>query len=304
MNLPRRQFLRLAAGATALPLVSRVASAQAYPARPVRLIVPFAAGGGIDIAARIVGQWLSERLGQAFVIENRPGAGGTIGTEAALRAPPDGYTLLQLGTFSTINTAVYGKLNFDFIRDIAPIASIFRVPSVMLVNPTFPAKSVPEFIEFAKANPGKLNMASGGVGGFSHAFGELFKMRSGVELAHVPYRGVGPALTDLLSGHVHVMFDTLPQSIDQIRAGKLRALAVTTAARVDLLPQVPTVGEFVPGYEAVAFQGIGAPKGTPRPIIDVLNKEINAGLADAKLSARLVELAGPCFRVHLRNWAG
>ncbi len=292
MNPQRRQFLRLAAGAAALPALSRATMAQAYPSRPVRLIVPFAAGGGSDIIARLLGQWLSERLGQPFIIENRPGAGGTIGTEVAVRAAADGYTLLQIGTFSAINTAVYDRLGFDFVRDIAPVASIFRVPGAMLVHPAFPARSVPEFIAYAKAHPGKIAMASGGIGGFSHAFGELFKMRAGVDLLHVPYRGVGPALTDLLGGQVQVMFDTLPQSIEHIKSGKLRALAVTTVARVNLLPDVPTVSEFVPGYEAIAFQGIGAPKKTPVPIVDLLNKEINAGLVDTRLSARLAELGG------------
>jgi tripartite-type tricarboxylate transporter receptor subunit TctC len=292
MHLPRRQFLHLAAGAAALPVVSRVARAQAYPSRPVRFVVPFAAGGGSDIIARLLGQWLSERLGQPFIIENRPGAGGTVGTEVVVRASADGHTLLQIGTFNVINAAVYEKLSFDFIRDIMPVAGVVRVPGVMLVNPALSVRSVLEFIAYAKAHPGKINMASGGTGGFSHAFGELFKMRAGVELLHVPYRGVGPALTDLLGGQVQVMFDTLPQSIEHIRSGKLRALAVTTATRVPLLPQVPTVGELVPGYEATAFQGIGTPKNTSAEIIGRLNKEINAGLVNAKLNARLGELGG------------
>lgn len=292
MHLPRRQFLHLAAGAATLQAVSRIAKAQAYPSRPVRFVVPFAAGGGSDIIARLLGQWLSERLGQPFIVENRPGAGGTIGTEVVVRAPADGHTLLQIGTFNVINAAVYEKLSFDFIRDIAPVASVVRVPGVMLVNPAFSIGSVLEFIAYAKTHPGKVNMASGGTGGFSHAFGELFKMRAGVELLHVPYRGVGPALTDLLGGQVQVMFDTLPQSVEHIRSGKLRALAVTTATRVPLLPHIPTVSEFVPGYEATAFQGIGAPKNTSDEIVGRLNKEINAGLANAKLSARLGELGG------------
>jgi tripartite-type tricarboxylate transporter receptor subunit TctC len=292
MHLPRRQFLHLAAGAAVLPVVSRIASAQAYPSRPVRVVVPFAAGGGSDIIARLLGQWLSERLGQPFIIENRPGAGGTIGTDVVVRAPPDGHTLLQIGTFNVINAVVYENLSFEFIRDIAPVASVIRVPGVMLVNPAFSIRSVPEFIAYAKTHPGKINMASGGTGGFSHALGELFKMRAGVELIHVPYRGVGPALTDLLGGQVQVMFDTLPQSIEHIKSGRLRALAVTTALRVPLLPHVPTVGEFVPGYEAIAFQGIGAPKNTSAEIVGRLNKEINAGLANAKLNARLGELGG------------
>jgi tripartite-type tricarboxylate transporter receptor subunit TctC len=292
MHLPRRQFLRLAAASVALPVVSRIAIAQPYPSRPVRIVVPFAAGGGSDIIARLLGQWLSERLGQPFIVENRPGAGGTIGTDVVVRAAADGHTLLQIGTFNVINAAVYENLGFDFIRDITPVASIIRVPGVMLVNPSFPTRSVPEFVAYAKAHPGKVNMASGGTGGFSHAFGELFKMRAGVELLHVPYRGVGPALTDLLGGQVQVMFDTLPQSIEHIRSGKLRALAVTTATRVPLLPHIPTVSEFVPGYEAIAFQGIGAPKNTSAEIVGRLNKEINAGLVDTKLNARLGELGG------------
>jgi tripartite-type tricarboxylate transporter receptor subunit TctC len=292
MKLARRQFLRLVAGAAALPVVSHVATAQAYPSRPVRIVVPFAAGGGSDIVARLLGQWLSERLGQPFIIDNRPGAGGTIGTEAVIRAAADGYALLQIGTYNVINAAVYDKLSFNFERDIVPVAGIFQVPGVMLVHPGFAPRSVSDFIAYAKAHPGKINMASGGTGGFSHAFGELFKMKAGVDLLHVPYRGVGPALTDLIGGQVQVMFDTLSQSIEYIKSGRLRALAVTTSTRVSSLPNVPTVGEFVSEYEAIAFQGIGAPRNTPTAIVDRLNAEINAGLVDPRLSARLRELGG------------
>ena len=276
MKLPRRQFLHLAAGAAALPAVSRIAWAQAYPTRPVRIIVGFAAGGAADIIARLIGQWLSERLGQPFVIENRPGAGSNIATEAVVRAPPDGYTLLLVGTANAINATLYDKLNFNFIRDIAPVAGIIRVPNVMVVNPSVPAKTVPEFIAYAKANPGKINMASGGIGTAAHVSGELFKMMAGVDMVHVPYRGAAPALTDLLGGQVQVMFASMPSSIEHIRAGKLRALAVTTATRSEALPDIPTVGEFVPGYEASAWYGVGAPKDTPAEIVDKLNKEINA----------------------------
>jgi len=292
MKLPRRQFLHLVVGAAVPPVVSRVASAQAYPSRPVRIVVPFAAGGGADIAARVVGQWLSERLGQPFVIENRTGAAGILATEAVVRAPADGHTLLQVGTYNVISAAIYDKLSFDFVHDIAPVAGIYRLPGVMEVHPSFPAKSVPEFIAYAKANPGKINMASGGTGGFSHAFGELFKMMAGVDMTHVPYRGVAPALADLLGGQVQVMFDTLAQSIEYIKAGRLRPLAVTTARRLDALPDIPALGEFVPGYEAIAFQGIGAPRNTRPEIIDRLNREMNAGLADPSLGRRLAELGG------------
>jgi len=292
MNLHRRQFLRLAAGAVALPAATRVARAQPYPSRPVRIVVPFAAGGGSDIVARLVGQWLSERLGQPFVIENRPGAGGIIATEVVARAPADGHTLLQVGTYNAINATVYDKLSFNFVHDIAPVASIYRLPGVMEVNPSFPAKSVSEFIGYTKVNPGKVTMASGGTGAVTHAFGELFKMMAGVDMTHVPYRGVGPALSDLLGGQVDVMFDTLAQSIEYIKAGKLRALAVTTATRVDALPDVPALAEFVPGYEAIAFQGMGAPWNTRPEIIDKLNSEINAGLTNPRLGARLAALGG------------
>jgi len=291
MNLPhRRQFLHLAAGAVALPALSRIARAQTYPSRPVRLIVPFAPGGGTDIAARLIGQWLSERLGQQFMIDNRPGAGSNIGTEAVVKAPPDGYTLLLVGTFNAVNTTLYEKLNFNFIRDIAPVAGISRVPNVMAVHPSFPAKTVPEFIAYAKANPGKINMASAGNGASEHVLGELFKLMAGVDLVHVPYRGAGPALSDLLGGRVQVMFGTMPASIQYIRAGNLRALAVTTALRSEALPDLPTVGDFLPGYEASTWYGVGVPKNTPTEIVQKLNKEINAALADPKLKARLADL--------------
>jgi tripartite-type tricarboxylate transporter receptor subunit TctC len=292
MKLPRRQFLHLAAGAAALPAVARIASAQTYPTRPVRIIVGFASGGAGDIAARLMGQWLSERLGQPFIIENRPGAGGNIGTEAAIRAPPDGYTLLLVGAWDAINATLYSKLNFNFIHDVAPVAGIIRVPQVMEVNPSIPAHTVPEFIAFAKANPSKLNMGSAGNGTPSHVSGELFKMMTGVTMQHVPYRSGGAALTDLLGGQVQVMFDNTASSIEHIRAGRVRALAVTTATRAEVLPDLPTVGDFVLGYEASGFGGVGAPKNSPLEIIEKLNREINAGLADGKLRARLADLGG------------
>ena len=290
MKLPRRKFLRLAAGAAALPAASSVAWAQSYPSRPVRLIVGFAAGGTGDITARLIGQWLSERLGQQFVIENRPGAGTNIATEAVVRATPDGYTLLMAGPSGAINATLYDKLNFNFIRDIAPVAGVVRQPSVIVVTPSVPATTVPEFIAYAKANPGKLSMASGGIGSPGHVSGELFKMMTGVNMAHVPYRGGAPALTDLLAGQVQVYFSPTPAAIEYIRAGKLRALAVTTAARSEALPEIPTVGEFVPGYEASSWQGIGAPKNTSAEIVEKLNKEVNAGLTDPKMKARFAEL--------------
>ena len=290
MSLPRRRFLKLTAGAAALALVSPIAAAQAYPTRPVRIIVGFASGGTLDIIARLLGQWLSERFGQPFVVENRPGAGGNIGTEAVVRAPPDGYTLLLVGSPNMINATLYEKLNFNFIRDIAPVASTDRVPLVMEVNPAFPAKSVPEFIAYTKANPGKINMASAGTGTGQHVAGELFKMMAGVDMTHVPYRSAGPALTDLIGGQVQVMFDGLPASIEHIRAGRLRALAVTTATRLEALPDISTVGDFVPGYEASAVHGLGAPKNTPAEIVDSLNKAINSALAESKTKARLADL--------------
>jgi tripartite-type tricarboxylate transporter receptor subunit TctC len=292
MKLHRRQFLHVAAGAAALPAVSRYTWAQTYPTRPVRWIVPYPPGGATDIQVRLLGQWLSERLGQPFVIENRPGGGGNIGTEAVVRAPADGYTLLLVGPPHAINTTLYDKLNFNFVRDIAPVASIMSVPNVMVVNPSVPAKTVPEFITYTKANPGKINMASSGNGSSTHIAGELFKLMTGVDMVHVPYRGNAPALTDLLGGQVQVYFVTTPASIEYIRAGTLRALAVTTATRSDALPDIPTVGDFVPGYEASAWYGVGVPKRTPVDIIDRLNTEINAALADPKIKARLADLGG------------
>jgi tripartite-type tricarboxylate transporter receptor subunit TctC len=292
MKLPRRRFLHLAAGAAALPAVSRIAWAQAYPTRPVRLLVPLAPGGASDILARLIGQWLSERLGQQFVIDNRPGGGGNIGTEAVVRAPADGYTLLLVGGFNAVNATFYDKLNYNFIRDIAPVASIIRAPFVMAVNPTVPAKTVPEFIAYAKTSPGKINYASAGTGTSTHLTGELFKIMAGVDMVHVPYRSGGPALTDLLGGQVQVFFVSTVASIEYIRAGRLRALAVTTATRSDALPDLPTVGEFVPGYEASLWFGIGAPKNTPAEIVAKLNTEVNAALADPKLKARLADVGG------------
>jgi tripartite-type tricarboxylate transporter receptor subunit TctC len=292
MKLPRRQFLRLAAGAATLQAAARPARAQTYPSRPVRLVTPFAAGGGSDITARLVGQWLTERLGQPFIIENRPGGGGNIGTEAVVNARPDGYTLLLAGAYNAINATLYDKLNFNFIRDIAPVAGIIAVPNVMVVNPSVPAKTVPEFIAYAKANPVKLSMASAGIGAPSHLAGELFKLMTGVDLVHVPYRSSGPALTDLLGGQVQITFPTAVASIEYIRAGSLRALAVTTAKHSEALPDLPSVGEFVPGYEASNWYGIGAPKNTPTEIVGKLNTEINAALADPELKARLANVGG------------
>jgi tripartite-type tricarboxylate transporter receptor subunit TctC len=292
MKLPRRQFLHLAAGAAALPAVSRVARAQTYPTRPVRIIVGFPAGGATDILARLTGQWLSERLGQQFIIENRAGAGGNIGTEAVVKAPPDGYTLLQVATPNGLNAALYTNLNFNFVRDIAPVVGIMRTSYVIVVHPSVPATTVPEFIAYAKANAGKVNMASAGNGTPQHIFGELFKMMAGVDLTHVPYRGGAPATTDLIGGQVQVIFSPLPESIEHIKAGKLRPLAVTTVTRLDVLPNIPTVGDFLPGYEGTGWLGVGAPKNTPAEIIDKLNKEINAGLADPKIVARIAELGG------------
>jgi tripartite-type tricarboxylate transporter receptor subunit TctC len=292
MKLPRRNFLHLAAGAAALPAVSRVARAQAYPSRPVRMIVPFAPGGTSDILARLMGQWLSERLGQPFVIENRPGANSNIGTEAVVRAPSDGYTLLLVTAAAAINATFYEKLSFNFIRDITAVAGIVRVPSVMVVNPSVPATTVPEFIAYAKSKPGKTTMASAGKGAPSHLAGELFKTMAGVDMVHVPYRGGGPAVTDLIAGQVQVVFPTIVESIEYIRASRLRALAVTTATRSDALPDIPTVGEFLPGYEASGWFGIGAPKSTSSEVVDQLNKQINEGLADPKMKARLADLGG------------
>jgi tripartite-type tricarboxylate transporter receptor subunit TctC len=292
MKVPRRRFLHLAAGAAALPALSRFAWAQTYPSRPVRIIVGFAAASGADILARLMGQWLSERLDQQFIIENRTGGGTNIATEAVVRSAPDGHTLLLVTPANAINATLYEKLNFNFIRDIAPVASIMRTPLVMLVNPSFPAKSVPEFIAYAKANPGKLSIASSGTGSPNHMAGELFKAMTGVDMVHVPYRGGGPVITDLLGGQVQLTFPTTTAAIAYIRAGTLRALAVTTATRSEVLPDIPTIGEFVPGYESGVMDGIGVPKNTPAEIIDRLNKEINAGLADPKLKAQLADLGG------------
>jgi tripartite-type tricarboxylate transporter receptor subunit TctC len=292
MKLARRQFLHLAAGTGALPAVSRLAWAQTYPSRPVRLIAGFPPGGAVDIVARVMGQWLSERLGAPFVIENRPGAGGNIATETVVRASPDGYTLLLVSVASAINATLYDKLNFNFIRDIVPVASIMRTPGAMAVNPSVPANTVSEFIAYVKANPGKVAMASAGNGTTGHVFGELFKFMTGVNMLHVPYRGGTPAVTDLLGGQVQVYFGPIPETIEYIRAGKLRPLAVTTAIRLEVLPEIPAVAEFVPGYEGSGWQGIGAPVNTPAEIIDRLNKEINAGLADPKMKARLADLGG------------
>jgi tripartite-type tricarboxylate transporter receptor subunit TctC len=292
MKLKRRQFLHLAAGAAALPATSRIARAQSYPAKPVRWIVGFAPGGTNDILARLMGQWLSERFHQSFLIENRAGADGNIGTEAAVNAPADGYTLLLIAPSAAINATFYDKLNFNLIRDIAPVAGLIRAPFVMEVNPLVLASTVPEFIAYAKANPGKINFASSGIGSSIHLSAELFKMMTGINMLHVPYRGSGPALTDLIGGQVQVMFSSMPESIEYIRTGKLRALALTTATRSEALPDIPTVGEFVPGYEVSGWWGVGAPKNTPQEIVDKLNKEINAGLSDPKMKARLAELGG------------
>jgi tripartite-type tricarboxylate transporter receptor subunit TctC len=289
----RRRLLHLAAGAAVLPALSGFASAQTYPSRPVRIIVGFAAGGPNDILARLIGQWLSERLGQPFVIENRPGAGSNIATEAVVHATPDGYTLLLVGTPNAINATLYDNLKFDFVRDIAPIAGLIRGALVMVVHPSVPAKTLPEFIAYAKANPGKLSYGSGGVGGITHITAELFKQEAGgLNIVHVPYRGVAPALTDLLGGQVQVLFTNLSLLIGYIETGKLRALAITTATRSDALPNIPTIGEFVPGYEASSVFGLGAPRITPSEIIDQLNKEINAAIADPEFKARLAHLDG------------
>jgi len=290
MRLFRRQFLHFAVGAVAVPAVSRVARAQAYPSRPVRIIVGFAPGGVTDIMARLMGQWLAERLGQPFIIENRPGAGGNIATEAVVRAAADGYTLLLAGGNDAINAALYRKLNFNFIRDITPVAGIAIGPNVVVVSLSVPAKTLPEFIAYAKANPGAVNMGSAGTGSNNHMSGELFKAMTGVNMVHVPYRGGAPAITDLIAGQVQVNFSPLPTSIEYIKAARLRALAVTTASRWPGLPDIPTVAEFVPGYEASTWTGIGAPRGTPAEIVEKLNDAVNAGLADAKLKGQLFDL--------------
>ena len=293
MKLPRRRFLYLAAGAAALPAVSRIARAQTYPSRPVRVIVPFAPAGTTDILARLIGQWLSEQLGQSFIVENRPGASTMIGTEAVVRAPADGYALILAATASAINTTLYEKkISYDFLRDIAPIAGILRVPNVVVVHPSLPVRTIPELIAYAKANPGRINVESPGAGTSSHLAGELFKVMTGVDMIHVQYRGNGPALIDLLAGQVQVGFDTMPASIAYVRAGKLRALAVSTVTRSQTLPDLPTVSEFVPGYESSGYFGLGAPGKTPAEIIDKLNREVNAGLADPKLRAQLTDLGG------------
>ena len=292
MRLSRRRFLHLTANAAAVAATTDIARAEAYPSHSVRVIVGFAPGQAIDIVTRIIGQWLAGHLGRQFVVENRPGAGGNIAAEAVVRAPADGYTLLAIGSNNMINATLYQNLNFDFISDIAPVASIYRVAQVMEVNPSFPAKTVPEFIAYAKANPGKITFASAGVGSVAHVTGELFKMMAGISMLHIPYRGAAPALTDLVDGQVQVMFDNLPSSIALIRADKLRPLAVTSPTRLEALPDVPTIEEFVPGFETSAWAGIGAPKNTPVEIINSLNQEINAALADPAIKARITGLGG------------
>jgi tripartite-type tricarboxylate transporter receptor subunit TctC len=295
MKVPRRTFLHLAAGAAALPAVSRIARAQTYPARPVRIIVGFPPAGGNDLYAHLIAQWLSERLGQPFIVENRPGAAGNIGTEVAAKAPPDGYTLLLAWSGDTWNATLYTNLKFNFIRDIAPVATISRGMGVLVVNPAVPVKSVPELIAYAKSNPGKITVASSGIGSNPHMYWELFKSRTGVDMLHVPYRGAAPALTDLLGGQVQVMFAAMASVIEYIKAGTLRALAVTDARRADVLPAVPTVGEFLTGYEASSWWGIGAPRNTSAEIIDKLSREINAGLADPGVKTRIAELGDTVF---------
>jgi tripartite-type tricarboxylate transporter receptor subunit TctC len=292
MKFPRRTFLHLAMGAVALPGVSRIARAQAYPSRPVRIVVGFPAGGATDIQARLMGQWLSERLGQQFIVENRAGASGNIGTESVAKAPADGYTLLQVVTPHAINSALYTNLNFDFIRDIAPVICLARLAYVVVVHPSVPVTTIPELIAYAKANPGKINYGSAGSGTPQNITVELFKMMTGANLVHVPYRGGAPATNDLVGGHIQVIFAPVSEAIEHVKAGKLRALAVTTASRLDVFPDIPTIGDFVPGYEASGFGGIGAPKNTPPDIIAMLNKELNAGLADAKVKSRIEELGG------------
>ena len=298
MQLPRREFLSLATAAAAFPTMSRIAWSQTYPSRPVHIILGFPAGGSSDVIGRLMAQWLSERLGQPFIFDNRPGAGSNIGTETAARAAPDGYTLLWATSANAINATLYDNLNFNFLRDFVPAAGVFRVPNVLEVHPSVPATTVPEFIAYAKANPGKINFASGGIGATQHLAAELFMFMTGVEMSHVPYRGSAPALIDLLGGQVQVMFDLVPASLGYIRAGKLRALAVTTATRSEALPDLPTVSEFVPGYEASTWNGVVVPTGTPPEIIARLTQEIGAGLADPQIKAHLAalgatELAGP-----------
>ena len=293
MKYPRRTFLHLAAGAGALPVVSRLAHAQIYPTHPVRIIVGFPAGSTTDITARLIGQWLSQQLGQQFVIENRPGVAGNIGTQAVVKAPPDGYTLLEVALANAINVTLYPNLGFDFVRDIAPVASLIRVPLVLVVNPSFPAKTVPEFIAYARSNPGKITMASQGNGSVHHVTGELFKFMARVDMLHVPYRG--NPIPDLIGGQVQVIFSPMPAAIEYIRAGRLRGLAVTTAMRQESLMDVPTVADFVPGFEASAWNGIGAPKNTPLPIINKLNSEINAAIADPKMMAAFLDQGSSVF---------
>jgi tripartite-type tricarboxylate transporter receptor subunit TctC len=292
MNARRRRFLTLAAGALALPAVCRAARAETYPSRPVRWLVGFAPGGGNDIVARLMGQWLQERLGQPFIIENRPGGGTNIATEAVVNAPPDGYTLLLAGLPNASNATLYTNLKFNFMRDTAPVAGIVRIANAMVINPSVPATTVPEFIAYAKANPGKINMGSAGIASAGHLAGELFKLMAGVDLVHVPYRGNGPALTALLGGEIQLLFPSVPSAGEFIKTGRLRGLAVTNAARSEALPELPTLAEFVPGYEMSAWFGMAAPKGTPPEIIDILNREINAGLADPRMKARFTELGG------------
>jgi tripartite-type tricarboxylate transporter receptor subunit TctC len=290
MTICRRRFLHLTTTAVAMPAVSRIAMADSYPSRPVHLIVFYAAGGGNDILARLMGQWLSQRLGQSFVIENRPGGGGNVGTEYVVRAAADGYTLLLTSTANTVNASLFEKLDFNFVRDIAPVAAISREPNVVVVNPSMPAKTIPEFIAYAKANPGKINFGSAGVGSSQHMSGELFKMMAGVDMTHVPFRGTAPALTSLLGGQIQTIFASAPAALEYVRAGKLLALGVTTATRSEALPDVPSVGEFLPGFDASVYYGVAAPKNTPADIVDRLSKEINAGLADPQLKARLSDL--------------
>lgn len=292
MTLPRRQVLRLCALSAMLPLLPRIARAQSYPVRPVRLIVGFAPSGGNDIVARLLAQWLTERLGQSFVVDNRPGGGSNIATEAVIHAPADGYTLLLASAANAINASLYDRLNFNFMQDTAPVGALMQVPSVILLHPSLAVKTVPEFIAYAKQNAGKLSMASGGTGTTTHLAGELLKMMTGIDMTHIPYRGTGPAITDLLGGQVQVMFGSAPSSVQYIRSGQLRALAVTSAKRLTALPEVATVGETIPGYEASQWYGIAVPKGTPAPVVELLNREINAALADAKMKAKLIDLGG------------
>ena len=295
MNLLRRQFLRLGAAAVAVPAVSRIASAQSYPARPVRWIVGFTPAGGNDITARLIGQWLTEKLGQPFVIENRPGAGTNIAAEAVINSPPDGYTLFLTNTSNTVNNSLYETLNFDFIRDMLPVVGISRAPVVMVVDPSLPVKTVPEFIAYAKANPGKINMGSAGIGATGHLAGELLQMITGIKLVHVPYRGNAPALTDLIAGQVQIVFPSSASSIELVKTGKVRGLAVTGSVRLAALPELPTVADFVPGYEASSLYGIGVPRNTPTEVIERLNREVNAALADPKMKERFVDLGGTPF---------